>query len=239
MTVGASGRRRRRRRGEKIAKWGRRAEGPFSFFFYQSSAAASRRLNRGIYAGNVQVSWDVNRDFNIDKRFSGFTAGFAETFDSTREVLFWWKVMKNALPTNECLEYRRLQVGNLCSRGCLKVENIEHIVVNCRILHEVIAKLSEWGIILPKYDSLSDCLKDLKKNSKENLAIVRIYYSLDFHTWKATNDVKHGNSVEPPICVTIIVLLSSRISHLNPTEENWDANQLRSLFYSLHPLLPN
>ncbi|XP_020682074.1 uncharacterized protein LOC110099309 [Dendrobium catenatum] len=44
------------------------------------------------------------------------------------ERLFWWRLINNAIPTNQFLCYRRLEGFDKCPRGCEEVEEIDHII---------------------------------------------------------------------------------------------------------------
>ncbi|KAL0916090.1 hypothetical protein M5K25_013572 [Dendrobium thyrsiflorum] len=109
---------------------------------------------------------------------------------SPRVACFWWRLLR-ALPTTDFLMRRRLLAFNCCPRGCVAIEDWDHITTSCAKLMQTIIRLRRWGLILPMYSSFMDCYHQLKNISKENPFIAKLYCSVVFYSWKSRNIVVH------------------------------------------------
>ncbi|XP_020683725.1 uncharacterized protein LOC110100530 [Dendrobium catenatum] len=63
--------------------------------------------------------------------------------------VFWWRLWKASIPTNLFLKNRNIANDDLCPRGCNVSETYEHIMVHCKHMTDVIARMVEWGIPIP------------------------------------------------------------------------------------------
>ncbi|KAI0530859.1 hypothetical protein KFK09_000407 [Dendrobium nobile] len=97
---------------------------------------------------------------------------------SKKVEMFWWRLGDSSIPTNLYLKNRKLLDDDSCARGCVMVESYEHIMVQCKCLIEIINQLVGWGISIPIFHSLDNCLKELKKISANNLGTVQIYCTI-------------------------------------------------------------
>ncbi|XP_028552555.1 uncharacterized protein LOC110095510 isoform X2 [Dendrobium catenatum] len=140
--------------------------------------------------------------------------------------VFWWRLGKGAIPTNQFLKHRRIAVNDHCARGCNVVESFEHIMVQCKYMIDVIIQMRRWGISIPVFQTLEGCLQGLKSLSSRDNGIVKIYCTIVYLSWKNRNDFKHGNSVLPcyMIAVNALSLAATKFSlHLS----NWGTSLLR------------
>ncbi|XP_020672999.1 uncharacterized protein LOC110092690 [Dendrobium catenatum] len=154
-----------------------------------------------------------------------------------RVELFWWRLGRFAIPTNEFLKYRRIGNCDLCARGCPEVESCAHVAVHCKYLIDIIRMLRSWGFNIPLFSSLADCLHHLRHLSKISLDIVKIYYTAVFFSWNCRNDVKHGNPILPISVTATNVLFTA--TNKNPMLVNWDVSLLRESNSSWHPPPPD
>ncbi|PKU75380.1 hypothetical protein MA16_Dca022043 [Dendrobium catenatum] len=79
---------------------------------------------------------------------------------SVRVELFWWRVSKKAIPTNEFLKHRKLTDEELCARGCLNRNAVKHgktvisiPVLAANVLYSAVnifnPVIDSWGANLP------------------------------------------------------------------------------------------
>ncbi|KAL0910886.1 hypothetical protein M5K25_018983 [Dendrobium thyrsiflorum] len=83
--------------------------------------------------------------------------------------IFWWRLCKNGIPTNSFLLNRGLIQTGFCPCDCKELENPEHVAVHCLQLHKIINRINGLGFRVPSFDSLSNCLNELKRNWDANL----------------------------------------------------------------------
>ncbi|XP_028551608.1 uncharacterized protein LOC114579873 [Dendrobium catenatum] len=140
--------------------------------------------------------------------------------------VFWWRLGKETIPTNQFLKNRKITDDDWCPRGCKVSETYEHIMVQCKYMTDVIAKMGEWGISIPVFSSLDSCLQGLKHIVQKNLGIVQIYCNIVYHSWKNRNVVKQGKSALPSSVVASNAMFSA-ISNSGPYLSCWGANLLR------------
>ncbi|KAL0918898.1 hypothetical protein M5K25_010945 [Dendrobium thyrsiflorum] len=73
-----------------------------------------------------------------------------------REYLFWWRIIHNAIPTQEWLVHRGLEVSNMCIWGCLAKEDIHHIMYDCKVSLEVFDLLKGLGFSYSMYSRANE-----------------------------------------------------------------------------------
>ncbi|KAI0522478.1 hypothetical protein KFK09_004857 [Dendrobium nobile] len=137
--------------------------------------------------------------------------------------VFWWRIWMAAIPTNLFLKIRNIASDDSCPRGCNECESYEHIIVHCKHLMDVIAKMVEWGIPIPIYNSLDSCLHGLKSITQEKSGIAQIYCNIIYHSWKNRNNVKHGKCALPSSVVAANALFTAT-SNSGPHLSCWGAN---------------
>ncbi|KAL0906170.1 hypothetical protein M5K25_024641 [Dendrobium thyrsiflorum] len=156
-----------------------------------------------------------------------------------RVDLFWWRLSINAIPTTEFLVYRRLLDSNECPRGCKEVENSDHIAVGCLKLIQVFNILRSWGILIPIFSSIQECILWLESNTECAPFIGNVYCSVVFLSWKSRNKFKHGANED-----SLYTIASNAVSFaaasfsLNQSSEYWDSSQLLQLNSYWHPPPP-
>ncbi|KAI0508052.1 hypothetical protein KFK09_014186 [Dendrobium nobile] len=129
--------------------------------------------------------------------------------------VFWWRLWKAAIPTNLFLKNRNIATDDLCPRGCNECESYEHIMVQCKHMIDVIARMVEWGIPIPVFNSLDSCLQGLKCIAQEKSGIAQIYCNIVYHSWKNRNNVKHGKGALPSSVVASNAMFTA-ISNSGP-----------------------
>ncbi|XP_020685352.1 uncharacterized protein LOC110101664 [Dendrobium catenatum] len=150
-----------------------------------------------------------------------------------RMALFWWRLSRFAIPTNEFLKYRKLSISDHCAYGCPAIENCDHILIHCKSLSEILCKLRSWGIIIPRFSSLTNCFQHLKILSSTSLDTVKLYRTAVYYSWNCRNDKKHCNPAIPVPVIDANVLFTATSKF--PLLVNWDANLLREFVTSWHP----
>ncbi|KAL0927659.1 hypothetical protein M5K25_001855 [Dendrobium thyrsiflorum] len=206
---------------------------------------------------------EINRDFEEDKlelcnSFSGNKISkllrHAEEADvegrlhwkwirkldlSPQVACFWRRLLIEALPTTDFLMRRRLLTFNSCLRGCMVVEDRDHITTSCAKLMQVITRLSRWGLIIPMYSSFVDCFHQLKNLSNVNPFIAKLYCSVVFYSWRSRNKVVHeGHELNVDFIASEAVSLASIQSKFNPLSGNWGAFQHELSLSVWHPPPP-
>ncbi|KAL0923917.1 hypothetical protein M5K25_004705 [Dendrobium thyrsiflorum] len=136
-----------------------------------------------------------------------------------KEQLFWWRLVNNALPTNLWLNHRKLKDFVFCPRNCSDIEDSNHVYVRCLKLNEIFDMLKQWGIQLPIFCNLDDCLK---KSIDYGYFISGNYFFLPF---SARNNYKHGVKVPTSTVIASYILSYSFQPRLIPICRNWDANR--------------
>ncbi|XP_020683862.1 uncharacterized protein LOC110100615 [Dendrobium catenatum] len=145
---------------------------------------------------------------------------------SKKVEIFWWRLGKAAIPTNLFLKNHRISLMDSCERGCQVVESYEHIMVHCKYMVEVIMKVPEWGIMIPVFNSLEECLHELKRLSTSNSGIAKLYCSVIYLSWKNINYVKHGKDALSGSLVASNALFVA-VSKSSPYLSSWGTNLLR------------
>ncbi|KAI0524441.1 hypothetical protein KFK09_003810 [Dendrobium nobile] len=147
---------------------------------------------------------------------------------------FWRRLGKKAIPTNVFLKNRKISDFINCARGCDSIESYEHIMVNCKYLIEVIMRIREWGIQIPFFNSLDDCLHSLKALTVQNSGMVKLYCTIVYLSWKNRNEIQHQKTAIPSSLVAANALYLAT-SNVNPFLVSWGTNLPRE---SLHPWCP-
>ncbi|KAL0911907.1 hypothetical protein M5K25_017843 [Dendrobium thyrsiflorum] len=156
-----------------------------------------------------------------------------------RVELFVWRVCLNAIPTNDYLFRRGLVDSNLCPRGCLEVENIDHCTATCPKLVQVIRLLNTWGFSVPVFISFTNCCRKLKLISVRNSFLAKMYLVLIFHSWLSRNIVKHGGGVDSHVVIASKVVSFMATLHVDKVIwGNWGTNQPPRLSNFWHPPPP-
>ncbi|XP_020681367.1 uncharacterized protein LOC110098784 [Dendrobium catenatum] len=145
---------------------------------------------------------------------------------SKKVEIFWWRLGKASIPTNLFLKNHKISLLDSCERGCQEVESYEHIMVHCKYMVEIIKKIQEWGIMIPVFNSLEECLHELKRLSTSNSGIAKVYCSVIYLSWKNRNYVKHCKEALPASlgasnALFLAVLMST------PYLSSWGTNLLR------------
>ncbi|KAK8951855.1 hypothetical protein KSP39_PZI003969 [Platanthera zijinensis] len=66
-----------------------------------------------------------------------------------RERLFWWRLARDAIPTQCWLLRRGLTDSGVCPWGCPSPENRDHIMRGCSNVVVISRELHRWGIDMP------------------------------------------------------------------------------------------
>ncbi|XP_020691196.1 uncharacterized protein LOC110105868 [Dendrobium catenatum] len=142
-----------------------------------------------------------------------------------RENMFWWRLLRDAIPTNVWLLRRNLEDCSRCPWGCNEDENRDHCTVSCRFLKSILMQLDRWGYTMPAATSFDDMLRILEELAGCNPGLGKIYCSAVYHAWRARNDKKHGRSWGSPAVVAATILGAIPKTHLMPFVEPWHTNQ--------------
>ncbi|PKU70679.1 hypothetical protein MA16_Dca025959 [Dendrobium catenatum] len=142
-----------------------------------------------------------------------------------RERFFWWRMMRDAIPTNEWLARRNLADTDQCPWGCGMEENRAHCTIHCMKLKQVTACLAEWGFYMPEPNSFEDMICSLKGLARDNPSLGRIFCYTVYQTWRARNALKHGRSFGTPKVIAATVLSQIPKSFCMPQMEQWCINQ--------------
>ncbi|KAL0922838.1 hypothetical protein M5K25_006865 [Dendrobium thyrsiflorum] len=160
----------------------------------------------------------MKRRINEDE--GGFLNWLKKLKLSPRVELFWWRLSKNAIPTNKFLKSRKLCFHNSCARGCQQEESYDHIMAQCKFLHNAIQKLREWGFSVPMFNNLESYLEELRRLSFGYSNILKMYSTIVFLSWKNCNEVKHGKPALSSSMVASNILSLIKINTC-PILDNW------------------
>ncbi|KAI0524679.1 hypothetical protein KFK09_004061 [Dendrobium nobile] len=127
---------------------------------------------------------------------SGFTIWLKKLKMTPRVEVFWWRLSGGVIPTNEFLKLKKIRNDDQCARDCKEIEDLAHVSAKCKHLQDILRKIQEWGIFVPIFVSLEDCLVELKHLSKVAPNIVILYCNVVFWNWKNKNEVAHGKSAK-------------------------------------------
>ncbi|PKU70997.1 Putative ribonuclease H protein [Dendrobium catenatum] len=142
-----------------------------------------------------------------------------------RERMFWWRLLRDAIPTNVWLARRNLSDTDLCPWGCGVEEDRAHCTVHCLKLKQVLACLADWGIRTPVHDAFEDMICSLKGMARDNPPLGRIFCYAVYQSWRARNAFKHGRAFGTPKVIAATVLSQIPKSFCLPNLEQWCINQ--------------
>ncbi|KAL0925295.1 hypothetical protein M5K25_003616 [Dendrobium thyrsiflorum] len=182
-------------------------------------------LNRHFGKSITALAYEAQMEFSGSGGESVFPYDFKKFKLLPKVELFWWRLCNNGIPTNSFLHYRGLIQTEFCPCDCNESENPEHVAVLCLQLHKIINRINAWGFRVPIFDSLSNCLNELKRLSRDNLNSVKLYCSTVYYSLKRRNQVKLGLKLTPINFLASSVLVAISYSFINL--RNWDANLLR------------
>ncbi|PKU67392.1 putative mitochondrial protein [Dendrobium catenatum] len=147
-----------------------------------------------------------------------------------REKFHWWRLLRNAVPTNVWLHRRGLSSTRLCPWGCDMEENTEHCITCCHMLRKVGRILAKWGFTLPQYDSLAAAMEGLAAMAASNRVRGLIFCYAVYQVWRARNDLKHTGTSRPPSVIAATVLSLLPRTYSMPILEQWSYPQPSGLF---------
>ncbi|XP_028554221.1 uncharacterized protein LOC114580528 [Dendrobium catenatum] len=142
-----------------------------------------------------------------------------------REQLFWWRILRGAVPTNEWLCRRELTVNGDCPWDCNQLETLEHLTVKCSMLAEVLRVLGGWGIGIPFFDSWEDMLGGLAHAAENNPSGGRLYCYIVYQIWRARNDKIHARPYGTPTVLAANALAMLPKCYAMPILEQWCTSQ--------------
>ncbi|KAI0513662.1 hypothetical protein KFK09_009692 [Dendrobium nobile] len=156
-----------------------------------------------------------------------------------RIAFFWWRMLKDAIPSCDVLMHRRLLNNNICPRGCGMKEDGEHVAMRCLKLIQIIQLANKWGFSVPVFNCLQDCLLFFNKIVKNNCFIAKIYCALIFNSWKSRNKLIHEGCEMGDGFILSNAIINAAFSSNDPYTDHWGANQLLKLNSSFwHPPPP-
>ncbi|PKU70999.1 Putative ribonuclease H protein [Dendrobium catenatum] len=142
-----------------------------------------------------------------------------------REKFFWWRLLRDAIPTNCWLFRRGLADSPLCPWGCNTMETVEHCCLQCNKVKQINDCLVRWGINLPSPTSLEGLIERLEQAARSNPISGQIICYVVYQAWRARNDMKHGRAYGSPLVLATNVLSALPKSTSTPPLEQWCTNQ--------------
>ncbi|PKU82253.1 Putative ribonuclease H protein [Dendrobium catenatum] len=141
--------------------------------------------------------------------------------------LFWWRLYNNALPSNSLFVNRRISFFSGCPRGCEVVEDKDHIGGRCFKIRKVASLLNNWGLHIPVYECLEDCLGGLQKMlGREGLA-ANLYCTVLWLVWKSRCKLIYTGKEDSDNSIAAnAISFAVQSNFLNFQQDNWDAYQL-------------
>ena len=151
----------------------------------------------------AEVKWEEYFQFEINWRHVYKELNRNDTIRDRQEIDFSWKVIQNAVWTEERLK-QKLKVSNgLCVRCQLEVEDMEHLLYTCECNDEVWENVEIWlkkidenisinfrSIILGIYQNDENANKVEDKKAKRNV-VNMVIGIVKWFIWKGRNSVKH------------------------------------------------
>ncbi|KAL0927631.1 hypothetical protein M5K25_001822 [Dendrobium thyrsiflorum] len=149
-----------------------------------------------------------------------------------RESMFWWRAIHDAIPTQDWMVRRGLEISELCVWGCLVKEDLNHIMYHCKFSHDVFAVLWRWGFQMPCLQEESELEKDkvLYFTQADTLFLKTVY-----QIWINRNKMKHCEGSVSPNMVAAFVLGNFNLVNLSILWKQWDTNRLYLIDYSWCP----
>ncbi|XP_020702564.1 uncharacterized protein LOC110114135 [Dendrobium catenatum] len=155
-----------------------------------------------------------------------------------REQMFWWRIIRGAIPTNSWLFRWGLVDLPSCPWGCNCEETVLHLTAHCGMListHEVLAK---WGFALPMFQNWEDMLNGLSLSAKMNASVGRLYCYVVYQVWRARNDKVHGQAFGTPSVLAANALAMLPRCFAMPAWEQWCTFQPFRMSSSTHWCTP-
>ncbi|KAL0906162.1 hypothetical protein M5K25_024632 [Dendrobium thyrsiflorum] len=149
-----------------------------------------------------------------------------------RERLFWWRVIHNAIPTQEWLVSKQLGDSEECIWGCMNKEDVYHILFHCKFSLQVFKTLEDWGFPMPSYHKhvVEDSERTLIFSNPDILFLKSVY-----QIWMNRNRRKHGGSWWSPAMVASSVLGSFNLINLSLMWKQWGTTRLYPIGISWCP----
>ncbi|KAL0906295.1 hypothetical protein M5K25_024778 [Dendrobium thyrsiflorum] len=152
--------------------------------------------------------------------------------------MFWWRILHNAIPTNQFLSHRRLQEDCYCPRCPGEVEDVQHLTIGCKKLREAAQLLNSWGFGIPFFSSMEDCGKWM---AYQNPWLLKLYCNIVFFSWKSRNTRVHGGSDGSALVIAanaVSYSVAPAFFYFHNKSGIWDVNQLM-LLNRWHPPPPD
>ncbi|KAL0923155.1 hypothetical protein M5K25_007201 [Dendrobium thyrsiflorum] len=155
-----------------------------------------------------------------------------------RVDVFWWRVLHNAIPTNQFLSYRKLQTNGFCPRCPGEVEDVQHVVIGCKMIKEAVNRLNAWGFGIPVFNSMKECGGWM---ACQNQWMIRLFCNMVFFSWKSRNIKVHDCFDWSGLMVAVHSVgyfVDPALFYSLKNLGTWDANQ-HKLFNRWHPPPPD
>lgn len=151
-----------------------------------------------------------------------------------REQLFWWRIFRDALPTNTWLFHRHISDSDNCIWGCNDKEDIQHIISNCLCLRSVRSFLQKWGFSIPLFQHMEDLTNAISATDRHHISPIRAYCYAVYQCWRARNAKKHNKPYGTPATMAAYILEVLTNKPTFQLQEQWDNHQPNRLYSSLH-----
>ncbi|KAL0922912.1 hypothetical protein M5K25_006942 [Dendrobium thyrsiflorum] len=149
-----------------------------------------------------------------------------------RETMFWWRLIHDAIPTQDWMVRKGLEISELCVWGCLVKEDLNHIMYHCKFSLKVYTVLLSWGFPLP-------CLQKDSMVKKEKVyhftQVDTLFLKTVYQIWLNKNRKKHADGSVSPNMVAALVLGNFNLVNLSILWKQWDTNRLYPIDYSWCP----
>ncbi|XP_028554354.1 uncharacterized protein LOC114580563 [Dendrobium catenatum] len=142
-----------------------------------------------------------------------------------RENLFWWRIFRDAIPTNAWLYRRNLSDTHLCPWGCDSAKTTDHFTAHCSHLRSILGCLAKWGMVLPLFDSFDEVKDSLRMLAGSNPLPGKLYCYAVYQSWRARNAKKHGRQFGSPKVIAATVISQIPNAFHMPPMEQWCINQ--------------
>ncbi|PKU60822.1 putative mitochondrial protein [Dendrobium catenatum] len=151
-----------------------------------------------------------------------------------RENFHWWRLLRNALPTNLWLARRGLASDESCLWGCNVEESVDHCANRCRNLREIFGIPDKWGISLPVTSSLGELLFVLGSLADTIPSLGQVYCYSVYQVRRARNDLKHTGACRPLSIIVVTVLSLLLRSYRTLIQKQWSTHQPSRLYHHKH-----
>ncbi|KAL0907983.1 hypothetical protein M5K25_022443 [Dendrobium thyrsiflorum] len=119
-----------------------------------------------------------------------------------RETMFWWRAIHDAIPSQDWLVRRGMEVSELCIWGCLVKEDLHHIMYHCKFSLKVFEVLESWGFPMPCINKFSVKVNNGLEFSQADVLFLKTVY----HIWLNRNRKKHDDGWVSPTRVAALIL---------------------------------